>query len=368
MVPIARRMLLKQKSKFIITAGGIGFSIMLIMFITGIYDGVKTGATGYIANSPSQIWLCQKNSTNLLRSTSFLNTMIMKEVNNTEGVDKVEGILRIISTAQIQNKLLTLFIFGFESNSQLGNPKIIQGTSNIRDGEMIVDKSFAMKNNLQLGDSISIQNRIFRIAGICTETNAIVAQFSFTTLSDAQKLLGFPEVVSFIMVSPGKSSDISKLVHSLKTGFPSLAVYTKNEFIQNNLEEMQTGVLPILWAIGILAAISGGAVISLMLFGSILEKRADYAMLKAIGTSHGQLEMIVVKQSIFIAFIGYFFGLLLYIVLSPFIVRLFPEINLSITWFAAGMVLLTSLLIGIIGSIIPIRKLSRIYPAEVFRA
>ena len=368
MVPIARRLLLKQKSKFIITVSGIGFSVMLMLFITGIHEGVKIGVTGYVSYSPALIWLCQKNSTNLLRSSSFLNESIIEEVVNVDGVKSAERILRIITTAEVQNKPVTLFLFGFKSSSSIGAPKIVAGNSKIKNGEIILDQSFARKNSLVLGDTIKIQDRDFCVAGICTETNAIVAQFSFTTLEDAKNLIGFPNIISFVLIIPENNFDNSKLIDRLKQKFNFLSVYSKKEFIKNNLEEMQTGVLPILWAIGIFAAISGAAVISLMLYGSILEKRDDYAMLKAVGASHSQLLIIVGKQSVFIAVIGYFYGLLLYLILSPAIIKLFPEINLSLIWQAEVMVFAASLFIGIIGAIIPIYKLYGIYPAEVFRA
>lgn len=368
MVPIARRILLKQKSKLIITVSGIGFSIMLMLFITGIHEGVKAGVTGYVANSPAQIWLCQKNSTNLLRSSSFLNESIIGDVKNIDGVKNVDRILRIITTAQIHDKPVTLFLFGFRSESRLGSPKMIEGSSKIKNGEIILDRSFAFKNRLELGDSIKIQDRDFRVAGFCTETNAIVAQFSFTTLHDAQNLIGFPNIISFVLAEPENNISDLKLMEILKEKFDFLSIYTKKEFIKNNLEEMQTGVLPILWAIGIFAAISGAAVISLMLYGSILEKRDEYALLKAIGTSQSQLLLIVGKQSVFIAIIGYVLGLLLYIIISPVIVKIFPELYVSLTWQAALMVLVASQVIGVLGAIIPINKLYGIYPAEVFRA
>jgi len=368
MVPIARRILLKQKSKLIITVSGIGFSIMLMLFITGIHEGVKTGVTGYVANSPAQIWLCQKNSTNLLRSSSFLNEAIIGDVKNIDGIKSVDRILRIITTAQIHDKPVTLFLFGFRPDSRLGSPKMIEGSSKIKNGEIILDRSFAFKNRLELGDSIKIQDRDLRVAGFCTETNAIVAQFSFTTLHDAQNLIGFPNIISFVLVVPENNISDLKLMEVLKEKFDFLSIYTKKEFNKNNLEEMQTGVLPILWGIGIFAAISGAAVISLMLYGSILEKRDEYALLKAIGTSQPQLLFIVGKQSAFIAIIGYVLGLLLYIILSPAIVKIFPELYLSLTWQAALMVLVASLVIGVFGAIIPINKLYGIYPAEVFRA
>jgi len=368
MVPVAWRMIWKDKARFFITVSGIGVTVMLMLFLVGTYQGVKRGSTSYIITTPAEIWICQQNSTNLLRSSSFLHSSIENEIQRIQGVGKSAGILRIIATAQIRGRSATLFIFGFDPKSTLGPPSsIIQGTSLIDSGEIILDKAFTAKHNLRLGDFIPIQGHDFRVSGITAGTNALVAQFAFTKLEDAQRLIGLPGIISFCLVKPDTKTNTLLLVESLRKQFPSLSVFTKQEFVKNNLEEMETGVLPVLWTIAFFGALVGTVVITLMLYSSILERKEDYALLKAVGARHTFLTSLVMKQSMFGSLIGFIVGFLLNITCTPLLVQRVPEISIIITWQAVVAIFITTLVVGVIGSLIPLQKLARIYPAEVFR-
>lgn len=367
-VPAAWRMTWKDKARMMITVGGVGFTVMLMLFLLGVYGGVKAGSTNYVLRSPARIWICEKNSTNLLRSSSFLQASFGEEIHKVRGVAEVTGILRVLASTQVRGKPVTLFVFGFDPDSRLSVPSVLSGgTSRIASRGIIIDKAFAAKRGLTLGDSLQVKDKEFRVSGICEGTNAIVAQFVFTRLEDAQSLLGFPGVVSFFLVSLEKGQKDADVIGDLRRRFPSLSVFTKEEFVENNLEEMKTGVLPVIWTIAFFGVLIGVTVITLMLFGGVLEKREDFALLKALGAGGRYLVSLVVKQALLYVLFGYLFGVALYFLITPALLRLVPEITLGLGPGSAVLVLVVSLTMGILGSWTPVRKLSRIFPMEVFR-
>jgi len=362
-------MIWKDKARFFITVSGVGFTVLLMLFLVGIYEGVKRGSTNYVHTTQAEIWVCQQNSTNLLRSSSFLPALVENDIKNVKGVGNVTSIIRIIATALINNRSVTLFIFGFDSKSPIGGPTTLsQGTLTIDSNEIILDKAFAAKHRLSMGDVIVIQGHDFRVSGISLGTNALVAQFAFTSLKDAQRLIELSNIISFCLVNPDSLTNTQQLVDTLKQQFPSLAVFSKKEFINNNLEEMQTGVLPVLWTIAFFGMLVGTVVITLMLYGSILERREEYALIKAIGARRKFLISLVINQSLIGSLVGFILGFLLNIILTPLLTKSVPEISLILTWQSVSAIFIASLAIGVIGSIVPVLKLSRIYPAEVFRA
>jgi putative ABC transport system permease protein len=362
-------MLWKEKARFIITSGGVGVTVMLMLFLFGIYEGAKIGAMSYVINSPAEIWMCQNNSTNLLRSSSFFHSSIGNQLMQAKEVDQVGGLLRVLTTARIKEKLVTVFLFGFDPGSGLGAPpKMIRGTSKISRGEIILDMAFAAKNNLEVDALLMVQGYEFKVVGISEGTNMIAAQFAFTTLEDSQVLLGLSDIVSFYMLTTDGTKDVDALIESFSREFPSFAFFNRREFADNNLDEMTTGILPVLWTIAVFGSIIGIAVITLMLYGSVIERREDYALLKSIGASHKFLLLLVLKQSLIGALTGFAFGLMLDLVFAPVIVRVVPEILLTFTWRAGASVFIASLFMGTAGALAPVQKLTRIYPAEVFRA
>lgn len=367
-LPLARRMIWREKARFLFTTGGVGFSVVLILFLFEVYEGVKKGAANYVLHSPAEIWVCEDNSTNLIRSSSFLSAALEKEMKKMEGLENLTGILRLLGAVKVKGHTVTLLLFGFDPKSRLGQPSpLVRGTATIDNGQIIVDKAFAAKYSLSLGDTLEIQGNRFRIAGICAGTNAIVTQFVFINLKEAERLLKFQDVVSFYLLTLKKNVNQVEFIRSLKKTIPGISVFSKTEFIQNNIEEIKTGVLPIFWTIALFGGAVGVAVITLMLYGSILEKREDYALLKAVGASQKYLFLLVTRQSIFSSSLGFLFGLGLNGALAPLLVNLVPELSLVLTFASAAWVFVASVLIGTAGSLAPVRKLARIFPMEVFR-
>lgn len=368
MIPFAWRTISREKARFLITVGGVGFTVILMLFQLGIYQGVKKGAAGYVQGCSGQVWICEKNSNNLIRSSSFLSTSHAEKIAQIPGVGEVTGILRVLTTAEVNGKSVTLFLFGFDPESQLAVPApLLRGTSRIGAGEIIVDKAFAAKHRLKLGDVLQIKGRDIRLAGICEGTNTVVIQFVFTSIEEARQLLGFPNVVSFYLLNGDDKTAPDKLFETVKRSLPGLAVFGKEKFIQNNKDEMESGVLPVFWIIALFGGILGVAIITLMLYGSVLEKRESFALLKAIGASQRFLVFLVLRQSILGALTGFLAGLLSYWFLTPLITKFVPEITLGLTWSALLTVLAATLFIGTIGSLMPVHKLGRIFPMEVFR-
>ncbi len=366
MVPVALRMIGEAKGRFAIAVLGIAFTVMLMLFLLGVYQGVKFGSKSYVLHTQAEVWVSQRNTRNLIKTSSFLPENLGDILRQVEGVKSVDGILRAIAPAEFPDKTVTLYIFGFDSNTQIGAPEISSGTSNVNPEEIILDRAFVATHHLKLGDSISLQSHKFKIVGISTGTNLIIGQFAFMRLDDVPRLLGLRNVRSFYLLN--LESDSPEIISRLEEQFPDLVFIPKEEFAENNVEEMEIGVLPILWTIVLFGAITGATVIVLMMYTSVLEKREEYAMLKAVGASQNFLGTLVLKQSMLAAFLGFSVGLILDLTFAPLLAEVIPSLLLVFTWPDAAGVLVGCLILGAIGTWAPIRTLKNIYPAEVFRA
>jgi putative ABC transport system permease protein len=367
-VPIAWRMLVSEGLRSGVTALGIGFSVGLVLFLASLSNGVREESNGYVEHVDADVWVTQRSARNLMRSASFVPEALNETLLGMEDVSAVAGILRTIATARVGDREATLMVYGVEPEAWSGTPEIVAGTASLDSGEIILDRAFAARHRVAIGDILTIQDEPFTVSGLSRGTNALVAQFAFLNLADAQDLLGFRAVVSFFAVRTTPGADRVQVASVIRDADPSLNAYPGEVFIRNNLEEMQTGVLPLLSTVTVFGSLIGALILTLLIYGFVLERREDFAVLKAIGASQAFIGGIVVRQALIAVMYGFGVGLLLFALVKPLLLRLAPEITLLTPPSTVGLVLLGALVLGLLGSWLPLRKLRGIYPAEVFRA
>jgi putative ABC transport system permease protein len=369
-VPLGWRLIARDWVRFFITVAGAGMSLALMLFLVGAYEGVKTESNGYVQSRPVSGWVAQRGTNNLVRGTSFLGGAIRQKILEGSSIQSAAPFLRLVTTVQIRGTTYTGFVCGIEPGAAATKPQMVAGNGNLKMGEIIVDRAFAKRTNLAIGDTVSVHDHDFRVAGLTTGTNAVITQFMFVGLGDAQKLLpmGFQGIVSYFLVTgkPGVPAD--DVVRDLRTRLPDLNAFTSTEFAHNNLEELRNGLLPILATIAIFGGVVGATVLTLLLYSLILERREDYALLKALGVNRGYLRRLVLQQCLVAVTWGLIFGLVTVLAARPLLDRFVPVLVLSISWQAGAQIAIAALAMGALGAWLPLMRLEQIYPAEVFRA
>lgn len=358
MVPLARRLLLRNRGGLVVTVAGVAATVSLLLFLFAVHAGVKDGSTRYVRTAGVDVWVAQRGSDNILKSSSFLPAALADEVRAIDGVEAASPVVRILSKAEIGGRLSsTLFLFGYDSDTRLGAP---QGAPALERGDIVLDEAFARKYGLRTGDTIAIQRKRFRVVAFSSGTNTLVAQFGFVRFDDGADLLGLPDTASFIVVR-------GKAATKIRAAFPDLAVHEADDFVRHHEEEMEDGVLPVFAAVAVFGAVVGGILVALMLYTSALERRDDYATLKALGAGHRYLLRLVVRQALLVTLAGCAGGVLLTAAITPLVLRIVPALTLRYTP-ASLLVLPVALTIAAAAAAAPVRVLRRIYPGEVFRA
>jgi putative ABC transport system permease protein len=366
MVPLARRLLLRNRGGLAVSIAGVAATVSLLFFLFAVHDGVKDGSTRYVRTADVDLWVAQKGSDNVLKSSSFLPASTAFAIAEMEGVTSASPLLRVISKAQVGGRLTsTLFLFGFDPATRLGAPATIgEGSAALEPGGIVLDESFARKYGLSTGDTIVIQQRAFRVQGLSQGTNALVSQFGFVRFEDGATIFGLRDTASFIVVKASAPRDTAG---KIREAYPQFDVHESADFIRYHEDEMNSGVLPVFAASAIFGASVGGFIVALMLYSSALERRDDYATLKALGAGHGYLVRLVIGQSLLITLAGCLAAVVATAILTPLLQHFVPSIALRHS--PQHLLLLpAALVIGALAAIAPLRVLRRVYPGEVFRA
>ncbi len=361
------KILLNHPTRLILTVTGIALCMILMLFLFGIYKGVSDGSVEYIRENKVDLWILQRNSTNILRGTSILSAYHTERIKKNENVTEVSPVLLLLTTVKNSNKRSTIFLAGYDTETGLGGPpKLIKGRNVKTDNEIVLDNSFAQKNGFNVGDELIIFEDTLKVCGISSGTNAFVIQYAFTTLAEAQSLLGFPGIITCYLVKLKKTSDIDNTVKELQTLIDGSVIYNHNDFLKNNIKEMESGFLPILYAVASLGAIVLTTVLSLILSINILERKKDFAVMKILGSPSGFLPKLIIQQAVFISLISGGLSIVLYFPLVSIIEKLSPEVSTIITLSQIILVLIIGLIMGVLSSVIALSRLRKIYPLEVF--
>ncbi len=367
-VPLTRRMIVRDRTRFAITIAGVGMTVVLMLFLLALYDGVRTEANGWVASRPIDAWVAQKNTTNFIKASSFIPAEQADSLRAEPGVAQVTPLLRLITLLETGPRRFTAIVIGIEPASDLARPDVSEGSAQLAPNGIVLDGALARRMKVALHDSVVIEGRSFHVTGISRGTNSVLTQFAFITLDDAHAVLGFPGIVSYLLVraAPGVSS--AALMARLESRAPRTSVIAQDVFAENNMDEMRGGLIPILAAVAVLGGFVAVVVLTLLLYGSVLERREDYALLKAMGAPSQVLGWVMFGQAFAAVCGGVILGLVAYAIAVPLAATFAPAVPLALSLRTVLLVAAGAMLTGALGALLPLNRITRIPPAEVFRA
>jgi putative ABC transport system permease protein len=400
-VKIAFRNMLRQKRRTALTLltifGGFTLSAVSIGWSDGTYSFIIRTFT---QNRLGQIEVHRKG---YLDRPSIYNRItdyrrIGHKLRQIEGVEAWAPRVYSAGLASLGNKTAGIHLIGVE-------PDLEQETTafnkNVRQGKPLSAKSshqVLMGEGLtqilgaQIGDEIvlltqaadgSIANDVFRLRGIVDTGDQAADRVDFyMTLADAQRFLVIDNDVHEIAVTVHNLKDVGVVTREIRSTLadPDLEVQPWQEIARSFYEAMkadQEGMWITLLVIVLIVAVG---VLNTVLM-SVLERRREYGLLKALGTRPVQIVKLVIEELFLIAIGGVILGAGVSLVVNwalsihgislptPITYggvdfsRMYTEINARSLYIPAITVVLSAILVGMV----PAMKAAKTEPAEAMR-
>jgi len=149
---------------------------------------------------------------------------------------------------------------------------------------------------------------------------------------------------------------------------PGSEIHTAASFADATRRLVRQSFLPVVGALVAIGLAIGGAVIALTIYTATIERARDFGVLKAIGADDGFLYRIVVAQSVGIGAVGAALGIGLSTLAASLVRERVPEFVTDLQARDAAAVFLVALVVSVAAAFVPVRRISRIDPAMVFRA
>jgi putative ABC transport system permease protein len=364
-VPLARRNLFQDRRRVLLSTGGVAVALLLVLILGGIFAGAMRQLTGYIDDSGADLVVVQRGVTTMYMSASVLRPDIADRARETPGVAWAEPIR--YTTGMVGSPLgqSASYVIGYDPAARHAGPsRLVTGRPPAR-GEAVLDRQAADQLALGLGDRVRILGQQFRLVGLSTGGTNIANTTVFIPTSDFARLRGPTQ--SYVLVGAGQGVDLGVLRARLEGIPPGNTVLTRAQFADSErrlVADMSADVLQIISGIGFAIAL---AVIALTLFAVTLAKTREYGVIKALGARPGLLAAIVAAQAAWSVALALAAATVLALLLATVIGRINPALAI---WIAPGSVLRTglgALLVGMVGAVLPIRRVLRVDPAASFR-
>ncbi len=367
MISLARKNLLREKGRFIVSLFGVAFAVLLMLLLLGLYRGWGEQAADFVSKSAADVWVMQKGAMDISHSFSIIPNTMEETLRGVDGVEQAHLLVRRGMTLDVKGKEAKTAIFGFDVTSGFGGPtRLEKGSGKPGRGEIIVDASFAKKHDLRVGDELPILGRPFRIIGI--SAGGPIFQYTFISIEEAREIFDMKDISNYVLVSLKPGADVEDVMTQIRKILPGTEVQVRETFAENNKQEIVDIFLPIIAVLVVVSFCVGLTVISLTIYAATIEKAREFGVLKAVGAPDRHLARIVLEQSAVAGIAGGGVGIGLTYLVSWLASRMEPLFMTSIAWtdivFVLGVV--TVMVCG--AALAPLRKVLRIDPAMVFRA
>lgn len=363
-VPLARRNLQRQRGRLVLSVGGVGLALLLILSLDALYAGMLRQITAYVDGTGAGAIVSQRGVKTMHMSSSSLPLSTLERVRRAPGVSRAEPIL--YSTVVLSGrKPATAYLIGYRSG---GGPRsYASGARRPGPGGMLLDRSVAERIGVGVGDRLRVAGRSLRVTGLTGGTSSVVGSVAFVEYDTFLRATRARGIASYLLVWPKRGVSDAELSRSLAGRLPDASVQTRSQFVAQErrvVSDMSTDLIRGLTLVGFVV---GVAVAGLMIYTTTVQRVREYAVLRAIGLRSRSLYALVVRQALLVVGLGLVAALLLLGGLAILIPQLAPQVSLVLTSGDLLQAAVATLLIGLLASLFPARRVARVEPASVYR-
>ena len=365
---IAVKNLVAERARFVMSVCGVGFAVLLVLVMAGIFVGTTNQVTTYIDHSKGAVWAVQPGVSQMFRAVSWLPADGKDRLTAIPGVASADPILGLPSDFVHNGSQTAYFVLGYNADSGVGGPwSLAEGRNVARGGEVVLDRVLAKKNGVQVGDRVRLVDEDFTVVGLSNQTAAVGNFYAFISLPDASRLLRAGNRVSYFLVRPKDGMSAEGLAESIRRHAPGMDALTSPTFAENSRAIVISMIgRPLKTMIGI-AALVGVALVGLTMLSMTSEQMRDFGVLRAIGVRPIQLCSTVISQAAIVAGLGYLLGASITYAAQFLIRDRLGDVTIEVTPTMLAAMAGATCVMAILGSLIPVRRVSRLDPALAFR-
>ncbi len=330
--------------RFGIAIIGTALVFAMVLLMSGLSAQFRNEPQTTVEAIGGDFWVIPEGATGAFTSGATVPASLADELSDA-GAEQADPVAIVRNAAKTGEETKDVWMFGHVPGG-IGTPELTSGAQISGSGELVASK----ESGLELGDTTTIGNQEFKVVGL-TEKMTITGGTAlvFLDIAEVQTLVYQGAESATAIVVRGEANP--------PEGFEAKTVVETWEDALRPLEKPVGAIDVVQILLWLVAATIIGAVVYL----SALERRRDFAVMKAVGASSRGLLAGLATQSVLIALVAAVVATGIQLALTPF----FP-IPVQVPSRAYVQLPILALLAGALASLGGLRKAVNVDPALAF--
>lgn len=365
-VPVARRQLLAEPVRLAATVLAVATATALVLLLGGLRRGIVEQATKYLDQQP-EVLVHQKGVDNFLGADSALPESLAARVAGVPGVREVSPLSTVMTLIELHDRQVSLFFAGFDPGGSGGPWRLESGRAPRADGEVVIDAVVANEHRVAIGDRVDVRGAPLRVVGLSAGTAGWLSATAFTTRRTLNANLRRADTATFFLVEPEAGASPEQVVRAVEERVPGVEASTRAELAAGDRRLYTSAFESPLLAMVAIAAFVGAIVVALTIYTAAIDRRREFATLKAIGLGRRRLRELVAAQALSVAAAGSAVGVGLAFAAARAVEQAAPKYAFAISPALVLAATAGALVLAALASWPPARFLVRLDPAEALR-
>jgi len=374
MIDLAWKILLHDKTRFLITVSGVGFAVTLVFVQVGLFRGLMENASLTIERIDADLWVTARNTPNVDFSNTFSETLVNR-VRSVPGVARADNLIVWFGRVSLPSGANeNAVIYALDDFRRWGLPWRLESGDprDLRRGKYVILDDSATKRfgPFQVGDYREINGQRLKIIGRTREAKSFTTNpVAFMDYRVAQSLMRqeLHNRTTYIVVKLVPEADAKAVADEIGRRLPYNDVRSRGEWATKSESYWtdSTGLGLNMMMTVFLGCVVGVVVVAQTLYTSTMEHIKEFATVKAIGGTNRDIYAILGKQAAIAAVAGFALGAVLAYGLRPVMAGI--DLKLIIAPQTAAYVFVGTLVLCVGAAALSFRKVARLDPAIVFR-
>lgn len=290
----------------------------------------------------------------------------IREIKNSKNLGAVSP--KVLGAVDIKGKKVMLM--GTDLYIELGLKTWWQFDGEIpKEQEIMAGAEAAANLALQIGDTVDLAGRTFKVAAVLKPTGASEDSIVIGNLKEIQEVLGKEGKISMVEISAFcRGCPISDLVLQIAEKFPEGKVTALKQAVMSKMQSIEM-FKSFSYGVAVLVIFIGSLLVFVTMMGAVNERTREIGIFRAIGFRRGHVMQIILLEAMLVGLAGGIFGFLggsgVAWAVIPYVMKdgSFTGLNLPL----GGVSLLLAVSLSLLASLYPAQKASKLDPSEALR-